>query len=309
MIGQSDLIIFGVAMVFSLVIMPTVFFAIRSIRRSGQMISRLERARTEPRGGLPEDKRTRSVTDIMTDLGRRATPGNAEQVSQLRFTLMRAGLLGHKAVPIYFAARLLMVVLPQIALLYLVPHLSLIDSALPVIASLCLAVAGLTLPGMHIRKRTKTLEREYKEGFPDMMDLLVACVEAGMSIDAAVSRVAEELADRYRNLALHLKISALEMRAGRSRQDSWKNFADRLGIEEASSLTTMLRQAEEMGSSIGNTLRVFSKDMRQKRMLAAEEQAMALSAKLSLPLILFVFPTLLGVLLLPAIVRAMDMAV
>ena len=308
MISQSDLVIFGVAMVFTLVVLPTAFLAIKSLLRSGQMISRLERKKAGP-GTTPEDKRTKSVSDIVADIGRRATPGNAEQISQLRFTLMRAGLLGQKAVSIYFAARLLMVVLPQIALLYLVPKLSLIEPMLPLASSLFLAVLGLMLPGMFLGRRTKKLEREYKEGFPDMMDLLVACVEAGMSIDAAVARVAEELADRYPSLALHLKINALELRAGRSRQDSWKNFSERLGIEESSSLTTMLRQAEEMGSSIGNTLRVFSKDMRKKRMLAAEEQAMALSAKLSLPLILFVFPTLLGVLILPAIVRALDLSV
>jgi tight adherence protein C len=308
MITQSDLVIFGIAMVFTLVVLPIAFMAIRSLRHSGQMIARLERAKAAPSSG-PVDKRTKSVGDIVVDLGRRATPGNAEQISQLRFTLMRAGLLGEKAVSGYFAARLFMVVLPQVLLLYMVPQLSLIDSILPLASSLFLAILGLTVPGIYIGKRTKKLEREYKEGFPDMMDLLVACVEAGMSIDAAVSRVAEELADRYPRLALHLKINALELRAGRSRQDSWKNFSERLGIEEASSLTTMLRQAEEMGSSIGNTLRVFSKDMRKKRMLAAEEQAMALSAKLSLPLILFVFPTLLGVLILPAIVRALDLAV
>ena len=307
MLTKEDLVLFGVAMVFSLIVLPMMFMSIRGILRSGKMLSRLER---KPAGRQPtaEERRTRSVGDIVIDLGRKATPGNKEQISHLRFTLMRAGLLGQKAVSIYFAARLLMVMLPQILLLYLVPRLSLIDPILPLSVSLFLAIAGLTLPGVYIRKRTARLEREYKEGFPDMMDLLVACVEAGMSIDAAVTRVAEELGDRYPNLALHLKINALELRAGRARQDAWKNFSQRLGIEEASSLTTMLRQAEEMGSSIGNTLRVFSKDMRQKRMLAAEEQALALSAKLSLPLILFVFPTLLGVLIMPAIVRALDLA-
>lgn len=91
-----------------------------------------------------------------------------------------------------------------------------------------LSVLGLTLPGIYIGKRTKKLEREYKDGFPDMMDLLVASFEAGMRIDAAVSRVAEELADRHPSLALHLKISALELRVGCSRQDSWKNFSERL---------------------------------------------------------------------------------
>ena len=307
MVTKEDLVLFGVAMVFSLIVLPMMFMSIRGIVRSGKMLSRLERKPAE-RQLSAEEKRTRSVGDIMVDLGRRATPGNPHQISQLRFTLMRAGLLGQKAVSIYFAARFFMVVLPQIALLYLVPRLSLIDPILPLSASLFLAIAGLTLPGVYIRKRTARLEREYKEGFPDMMDLLVACVEAGMSIDAAVTRVAEELGERYPNLALHLKIHALELRAGRARQDPWKNFSQRLGIEEASSLTTMLRQAEEMGSSVGATLRVFSKDMRKKRMLAAEEQAMALSAKLSLPLILFVFPTLLGVLILPAIVRALDLA-
>jgi len=307
MVTKEDLVIFGVAMVFTLVVLPMAFMSIKAMRRSGQMVSRLERTKDGP-GVAAEDKRTKSISDIVTDLGRRATPGNAEQISELRFTLMRAGLLGQKAVSIYFAARLLMVILPQILLLYLVPQLSLIDPILPLTASLFLAIFGLTLPGVYIRGRTKRLELEYKEGFPDMMDLLVACVEAGMSIDAAVTRVSEEIADRYPNLALHLKINALELRAGRSRQDSWKNFSQRLGIEESSSLTTMLRQAEEMGSSIGNTLRVFSKDMRKRRMLAAEEQALALSAKLSLPLILFVFPTLLGVLILPAIVRALDLA-
>ncbi len=307
MLTKEDLVLFGVAMVFSLIVLPMMFMSIRGILRSGKMLSRLER---KPAGRqlTAEERRTRSVGDIVIDLGRKATPGNKEQISHLRFTLMRAGLLGQKAVSIYFAARLLMVMLPQILLLYLVPRLSLIDPILPLSVSLFLAIAGLTLPGVYIRKRTARLEREYKEGFPDMMDLLVACVEAGMSIDAAVTRVAEELGDRYPNLALHLKINALELRAGRARQDAWKNFSQRLGIEEASSLTTMLRQAEEMGSSIGNTLRVFSKDMRQKRMLAAEEQALALSAKLSLPLILFVFPTLLGVLIMPAIVRALDLA-
>lgn len=308
MVTQADLVIFGVAMVFTLFVLPMAFLSLKALRRSGQMVTRLERKETEA-VQTAQERRTKSVGDIVNDLGRRATPGNAEQISQLRFTLMRAGLLGQKAVSAYFAARLLMVILPQLVLLYLVPHLALIDPVLPLSTSLFLAIAGLTLPGMYLGKRTVRLEREYKEGFPDMMDLLVACVEAGMSIDAAVSRVAEEISDRYPNLALHLKINALELRAGRSRQDAWKNFSQRLGIEESSSLTTMLRQAEEMGSNIGSTLRVFSKDMRQKRMFAAEEQAMALSAKLSLPLIIFVFPTLLGVLILPAIIRALDLSV
>jgi tight adherence protein C len=97
----------------------------------------------------------------------------------------------------------------------------------------------------------------------------------------------------------------LELRAGKSRKDAWSAFADRLGIDDARQLATMLRQAEEMGTSLGDTLTVFSQDMRSKRMLRAEEKALALSAKLTVPLILFIFPCLLGALMLPAAARLM----
>ena len=93
------------------------------------------------------------------------------------------------------------------------------------------------------------------------------------------------------------------MRAGRSRKEAWGALAERLGIDEARSLATMLRQAEEMGTSLGETLSIFSQDMRAKRMLRAEEKALALAAKLTVPLILFIFPCLLGALMLPAAVR------
>jgi tight adherence protein C len=135
-----------------------------------------------------------------------------------------------------------------------------------------------------------------------MMDLMLACVEAGLSLDAAVQRVGEELELRHPVIAGHMRTLSLELRAGKARKTAWRAFADRMGIEEAGSLATMLRQAEEMGTSLGQTLRVFSADMRQRRILHAEEKAMALPAKLTLPLIFFVFPVLLGVLTLPAVV-------
>jgi len=165
------------------------------------------------------------------------------------------------------------------------------------------AVAALLGPDQVINARRKARELEYRDGFPDLLDLLVASVEAGLSLDAGVTRVTDELVRRYPNLAEHLRFLTLELRAGRARKDAWGAFAERLGIDEAKSLATMLRQAEEMGTSLGETLAVFSEDMRSKRMLRAEEKAMALPAKLMIPLILFIFPCLLGVLILPAAYR------
>src|SRR6185503_6689528 len=166
-----------------------------------------------------------------------------------------------------------------------------------------LSAVAMLGPEQVLKVRRQKREREYGEGFPDLLDLLVASVEAGLSLDASVTRVTEELGRRYPNLTVHLKFLVLELRAGRARKDAWSAFADRVGIDDARALATMLRQAEEMGTSLGETLSVFSADMRSKRMLRAEEKALGLSAKLTVPLILFIFPVLIGVLLLPAIVR------
>ena len=166
--------------------------------------------------------------------------------------------------------------------------------------AIAVSLAAIYGPEFVLKSRRTNREREYSDGFPDLLDLLVASVEAGLSLDAAVTRVTEELERRYPNLTIHLRFLVLELRAGRARRDAWAAFADRLGIDDARALATMLRQAEEMGTSLGETLSVFSSDMRQKRMLRAEEKAMALPAKLIVPLILFIFPCLLGVLILPA---------
>ena len=124
-------------------------------------------------------------------------------------------------------------------------------------------------------------------------------------MDAAILRISDELRLNYEHLAAQLYMMSLEIRAGRDRNAAWQNLADRLGLDEARSLSTMLKQSDELGTSVGETLRVFASDMRERRMLLAEEKALALPAKLVVPLILFVFPTLLAVLMLPAVIRMM----
>lgn len=308
MIAQSDIFIFGAVTLVILLLAPGVMMVLRSVQKSDRLVSRLESRKPGERREKPRE-RARSLGEMIGEVGKRATPGNAEQISAIRFKLLRAGFLRPKAVSIWFGARLVLILVPQLFLLPFLPALADLHQIGPLGGSLFLAVLGIFGPDKYIDGRIGKREIEYREGFPDMMDLMVACIEAGMSIDMAVTRVAEELAGRYPQLGMHLNIIALELRAGRGRNDAWKNFAQRLGLDEADSLATMLRQADEMGSSVGETLRVFSRDMRQRRMLAAEEQALALSAKLTLPLILFVFPTLLGVLMLPVVIRALSPAV
>lgn len=236
-------------------------------------------------------------------LGQQQAVRDPSKVSDVRSRLMRAGFFNRDAAIYYLGARAVSLLLATVGTVVLLPFALKGGGMLPIALAGGLAVAALLGPDQVLKMRQKDRELEYSEGFPDLLDLLVASVEAGLSLDAAVARVCDELARRYPRLTVHLRMLTLELRAGRARKDAWMSFADRLGIDDARALATMLRQAEDMGTSLGETLSVFSGDMRHKRMLRAEEKALALPVKLTVPLILFIFPCLLGVLMLPAVFK------
>ncbi|MFL5296432.1 MAG: type II secretion system F family protein [Phenylobacterium sp.] len=238
-------------------------------------------------------------------LGQQSVVRDPGKVSVLRARLMQAGFYNREAPQIYLGVRAAALVLATIGVVLTLPLVMGKGGMGGIAVAGTLALVAILGPDQVLKARRTSREREYADGFPDLLDLLVASVEAGLSLDAAVSRVTEELARRYPNLTVHLRFLVLELRAGKSRKDAWSAFADRLGIDDARQLATMLRQAEEMGTSLGETLTVFSQDMRSKRMLRAEEKALALSAKLTVPLIMFIFPCLLGALMLPAVARLM----
>ena len=268
----------------------------RAIRRA--------RFQNAPKNGLAAPTRPRgAIFEGVRRLGQSAAVRDPAQVSDIRMRLTRAGFHGREAPALYLGARALSLGVATLGAILLMPMALKGGGMTPILMACALAGAALLGPDQVLRYRQKQRELEYSDGFPDLLDLLVASVEAGLSLDAAVARVADELVRRYPNFAIHLRLLTLELRAGKSRKEAWATFADRLGIDDARALATMLRQAEDMGTSLGETLTVFSVDMRSKRMLRAEEKALALPVKLTVPLILFIFPCLIGVLLLPAIFR------
>lgn len=237
-------------------------------------------------------------------LGDRMAIQDPAQISTIRAKLIQAGWFSRESVAVYLGAKAVALLLATVATVFTVPWAITGGGGMgAILLAGTFAVAAILGPEQVIKARRRKLELEYMDGFPDLLDLLVASVEAGLSLDAAVTRVGEELSRRYVHLGEHLRFLTLELRAGRSRRDAWSSFAERLGIDDARALATMLRQSEEMGTSLGDTLTVFSEDMRAKRMLRAEEKAMSLPAKLMVPLILFIFPCLMGVLILPAAYR------
>ena len=279
--------------------------AVRRLRLAGGIGGMGRRGAVQgPSGGAISGQ----VLSTVRRLGQQSAVRDPAKLSLLRSRLMQAGFYNREAPVIFLGVKAAALAAATVGVVLTLPMMmSSKGGNMGALAlAVVLALVALYGPDYVLKGRRTKREREYSDGFPDLLDLLVASVEAGLSLDAAVTRVTEELERRYPNLTIHLRFLVLELRAGRARKDAWSAFADRLGIDDARQLATMLRQAEEMGTSLGETLSVFSSDMRSKRMLRAEEKALALSAKLTIPLILFIFPSLLGALMLPAAVRLME---
>ncbi len=165
------------------------------------------------------------------------------------------------------------------------------------------AVIGYLAPTFVLDRIIGKRKLKIREGFPDFMDLMVVCAEAGLSMEAAMERISRELAKGYPALSDNVTLVCLEMRAGRTLSDALMRMAQRVAVDEARSFATLLQQSEELGSSLTQALRVYSDEMRNKRMMRAEEKAYALPAKMVVPLTLFVFPILIVTLIMPVIVR------
>ena len=223
--------------------------------------------------------------------------------TKLRRELISAGFFRVDAINYYIFARVATVVVLAIAVLiaeqFMVNSEWYLKLGLAAVVIL-LAVVG---PDAYIARRKRKLHLGYRIAFPDMLDLLVVCIDAGLSLEAALDRISGEIGRQNRHLGANLQIMGAEMRAGRSTIDALASLADRLGLDEARLLAAMLRQSIELGTDVGDALRAFSEDMRDRRLMRAEERANQLPVKMVGPLGLFIFPVILGIELVPVIVR------
>jgi tight adherence protein C len=165
------------------------------------------------------------------------------------------------------------------------------------------ALAGLYLPNLWISAKADRRKTALLNGLPDALDLMLVCVEAGLGIEAAFDRVGREMTRSHPLLAEMLGTVVLELRGGRSREDALRRMADRAGVDELRAFSTLLIQSGKLGSSIADTLRIYASEMREKRRLRAEEKAHKLPVLISLPLVGCMLPVMIGVLMLPAVIR------
>ena len=171
------------------------------------------------------------------------------------------------------------------------------------VITVCLLVAGLYLPAAFVSNRARNRQRAISESFPDALDMLMVCVEAGLGLDSAFTRVGAQMASAHPVLAEEFALVSLELRAGKSREAAMRNFAERIGTTEITSFVVLLIQSDQLGTSVAQTLRVQAEEMRIKRMLRAEEKAHMLPVKLSIPLVLCLLPAMIAVAVLPGIIR------
>lgn len=165
------------------------------------------------------------------------------------------------------------------------------------------ALAGLYLPAVWIAARADRRQRQIINGFPDALDLMLVCVEAGLGLEAAFDRVGREMSISHPLVSQMLGGVVLELRAGRSRDEALRRMADGIQVDEIRSFSTLLIQSDKLGSSIGKALRIYTTEMREKRRMRAEEKAHRLPVLLSIPLVVCMLPVMIGVLMLPAAIR------
>jgi len=237
-------------------------------------------------------------------LGEATKSTNVEELTHLRRTLLKAGYRRSDAMIIFYGAKLcLAICLPVAFALLRTSALSTLPYMQTMVLFVFTAVIGLYIPNLWVRMKVRHRQNQILLGFPDALDLMVVCVEAGLGLDAAMQQATEEIRLSNEVLSEELRLVNLELRAGQSRQNALKNLSLRTDLEDINNFATLLIQTDSFGTSIAQALRVQSDAMRTKRYHRAEEMAAKIAVKLMFPLIFFIFPSLFIVILGPAVIQ------
>jgi len=250
-----------------------------------------------------EDAVKNPILKFLRFLGKGSALEQSADYTQTRARFFRAGLRNENTPALFWGTKFLLAFSLSACFFLGATFLKPVDPSTKLFASAFLALLGYLLPDIWLRMKTSARKNKISKGVPDVLDLLVVCVEAGMGLDSAIYRVAQEIKLSNKVLGDELNILNLEIRAGKSREKALRNLSERIDIEDVRSLVTLLIQTEKFGTSIAQSLRVFSDSFRTKRYQKAEEIAAKLPVKLMLPLIFFIFPSLFVVIMGPAAIN------
>jgi len=296
-----------------LVLLPLLAFLFASLMVTGLALAyspdastTIERRLNEVTGSSDERGKAARPLDSIVSLLQRigtAVPRSSSELSKLQRRLLVAGYRRREAVPVFYGIRLAVAVLGFAACL--------VPTGWQPNLPMALAVCGLgyVLPGMALARLARRRQHRIRLGLPDGLDLLVVSVEAGLGLDQAIQRVAEELAFAHPELADELRLINLELRAGKARAEALRNLADRTGLDDVSSLVAMLVQTDKFGTSVAQSLRVHADTLRTKRRQRAEEAAAKTGVKMVFPLVFCIFPAIWVVTIGPAALKFIEVIV
>ncbi len=275
----------------------------------GSLVFRERGLRTRLRGVAGETVRepgtaawAEQVARAAAPVAKLATPTDEEEISRVRQKFMHAGFRNQSAPAIFFALKAVLAIGLPLLLVSFTEVMS-AKGYLPLLFLLIAAAFGYYLPNVVLGRLTQVRQRDLFESFPDALDLIIVCVEAGLSLDAAIARSASEMKLRSPVIAEELHLVELELRLGVPRDRALRNLAARTGLEEISSFVAMMLQSDRFGTSIADSLRVQADTLRVRRRQRAEEMAAKIPLKMLFPLIFFIFPSLMLVLMGPAMIQ------
>lgn len=242
---------------------------------------------------------------LFARVARLAMPVNEQELRRLAERLQQGGLRGERTVTTFLGAKVLLAVSGLAAFLWFTSHRG--TGLEPgMFGSVVAFAAGFYLPDGWLSSRTRSRQTSIERGLPDALDLLVTCVEAGLGLDSAVQRVADEVLLAWPVLGRELRTTFLEIKAGIPRVQAFRRLASRTGVRDLKSLAATLTQTETFGTSVASALRIQAEAIRVRRMQRAEEKAAYVSVKMTLPLIACILPSLFAIIMGPAFLSVMN---
>ena len=246
------------------------------------------------------DRQKERFRDTMANVGKLLPNAPAEKASRVQLLMMRAGYRSPEAL---LAMRGVKIIFPILTLtaMYFSRAYQFNIILVPIVA----VALGYLLPDMWLTWRVSSRQHKLRKALPDALDLLVICVEAGLGLDQALMKVSQDMKISHKELSEELQLVNMQMRIGKTRIDALRELAQRTGLADVKTLVAMLIQTERFGTSVAQSLRVYSDDMRLKRRQRAEEMSAKTSVKMVPPLVFFIFPALMVVILGPAVITMM----
>jgi tight adherence protein C len=279
----------------------------RLLTKISQPTHRLERPLEEMEASGVASTIRQTAVNFFSAVGERANRGASADYSHVRMRFLRAGWRGRHTPAVFWGVKtVLMFTLPVLFFTGRLSVLRVFQPSVTLAICVCLAFVGFYVPNLWLRMTVARRKDKLQRGLPDALDLLTVAVEAGLGLDAAINRVADEIRLSCKELSDELKLLNLELRAGKPRRDALRNLAVRTDLEDIRSLVTLLIQTEKFGTSVAKALRVHADSFRTQLYQRAEETAAKLPVKLVIPLILFIFPSLYVTILGPAAIRLFD---